>query len=432
MKSFESQVAAFISSNRLIDAGADVIVAVSGGADSVALLLTLSHLGYSCTAAHCNFHLRGQESDRDEQFVTELCRKMNIPLEIIHFDVEARCRATGESVEMACRTLRYDWFASLSKKLGINNIAVAHHADDNAETFLLNLLRGTGIAGLKAMTPRNGSIVRPLLCCRRSDIEQYLQKAHASHITDSTNAQSVFRRNRIRNRIVPALSEQFPDAVSRIVDTISCISDDYLLHTDYAAELTDRYTLSDGSIDVSEICATHPHPQQALYAVTRRNGITREMVRKIIANPLASGKIYAGFLLDRGRLKLRSTEAVTPATLTPGIPPLDMVIRPVSEFKPVRNPAKAWFDVAILDGNPEFQLRGWRISDRMKPFGMRGSRKLSDIFSDSKLDLNQKNIAPVITRNDEIIWLPGIRQSALFPVTSSTTAYVEFTFTPLD
>ena len=183
--------------------GQPILVALSGGADSVALLRALHEAGCHSHAAHCNFHLRGDESMRDEQFVRDLCARLEIPLTVKDFDVAAWQQAHGGSVEMACRELRYAWFEQERERLQCSVIAVAHHADDQIETFFLNLLRGTGIKGLTGMSRLSGHIWRPLLVVSRQDILDYLFEIGQGYVTDSTNAQNDYRRNRLRNIVLP-------------------------------------------------------------------------------------------------------------------------------------------------------------------------------------------------------------------------------------
>jgi tRNA(Ile)-lysidine synthase len=166
---FIRKVSQFIEEKHLLGFGDKVLVALSGGADSVALLRLLLRLGYACEAAHCNFHLRGEESVRDERFVRALAESLGVPLHVIHFDTNAYAASHNVSVEMAARELRYDWFAKLRQECGAKVVAVAHHRDDSVETFLLNLVRGTGINGLQGIRPVNGEVVRPLLCVSRAN-----------------------------------------------------------------------------------------------------------------------------------------------------------------------------------------------------------------------------------------------------------------------
>ena len=174
----KQKVRQFIEQLPLMQKGDKVLVALSGGADSVALLRVLLQLGYPCIAAHCNFHLRGEESDRDETFVRNLCQAWQVELHVTHFDTKTAAAKAGISIEMAARKLRYNWFEQLRQQTGCQWIAVAHHQDDSIETFMLNLIRGTGIKGLRGIQPKNGFIIRPMLCVSRAEIIDYLQNQH--------------------------------------------------------------------------------------------------------------------------------------------------------------------------------------------------------------------------------------------------------------
>ena len=215
----ENIVKDFISRNHLLQADALHLVALSGGADSVCLLLMLQRLGYRVEAMHCNFHLRGEESDRDEAFVADLCRSRDVPLHLAHFDTRNYADLHHVSIEMAARDLRYKWFEQLRHDLGAETICVAHHSDDNVETILMNLLRGTGLRGLQGIQPRRDNIVRPLLCLSRADIEQWLHQQGQPFVNDSTNAKADVIRNKLRLDIIPRLREVFPQVTANILST---------------------------------------------------------------------------------------------------------------------------------------------------------------------------------------------------------------------
>ena len=204
------RVSTYIRQRELLEKGKPVLVAVSGGADSVSLLDVLLRAGYKCFAAHCNFHLRGVESDRDEAFVRELCAQMSVELEVKSFDTILYARTQGVSIEVAARELRYTWFEETARAHGCQAVAVAHHQNDQAETILLNLKRGAGIRGLAGMRPKSTNpmapdgipVVRPLLCTTRDYIEHYLRdKRHISWVTDSTNSDTSITRNAIRMQL---------------------------------------------------------------------------------------------------------------------------------------------------------------------------------------------------------------------------------------
>ena len=208
-----------------------VLVALSGGADSVALLRLLLAVGCDCRALHCNFHLRGEESMRDERFVRELCERFEVPLMVRDFDVAAWQQNHGGSVEMACREMRYQWFEQERQRQQCGLIAVAHHADDQVETFFLNLMRGTGVRGLAGMKRLSGYIWRPLLGITRGQLLHYLEAIGQDYVTDSTNAQNEYRRNRLRNSVLPVIEHDFPNARARILDTMDNLNQDYNLFT---------------------------------------------------------------------------------------------------------------------------------------------------------------------------------------------------------
>jgi len=204
------RVTTYIRQRELLDKNKPVLVAISGGADSVAMLDVLLRAGYTCIAAHCNFHLRAEESDRDETFVRNLCVQLNVPLEVTHFDTTSYAHEHAISIEMAARDLRYIWFEQVAQTHGCQAVCVAHHQNDQAETLLLNLKRGTGLRGLAGMRPKSTNpmapqgipIVRPLLCTTRDYIEHYLRdKRKMNWVNDSTNSDTSITRNAIREQL---------------------------------------------------------------------------------------------------------------------------------------------------------------------------------------------------------------------------------------
>lgn len=206
----KNKILTFINKENLLKRGVKVIVACSGGADSIFLLDMLHTQGFDCVVAHCNFHLRGEESDRDEKFVRDFCNSRNITLVVKSFATTEYAQENKLSIEMAARELRYNWFEQVRKEYNAGAIAVAHHSDDSIETILLNLLRGTGLKGICGIRPKNGYVVRPLLCINRAEIEQYLEENNIQYITDSTNLENEYTRNKIRNIVMPILREINP------------------------------------------------------------------------------------------------------------------------------------------------------------------------------------------------------------------------------
>ena len=242
----QERVAQYINQKRLFMPTDKVIIALSGGADSVALLCLLQTLGYNCEAAHCNFHLRGKESDRDEAFVCQLCAKRQVPLHIVHFNTVRTAEERHISIEMAARELRYEWFEEIRRKSGANVIAVAHHRDDSVETLLLNLIRGTGINGLRGIRPKNEHIVRPLLCLDRKEIINYLNRTGQDYVTDSTNLQDEYTRNKIRLNLLPMMQEINPSVKESIFNTAEHLSEVSIIYKKSIEEATKRVQTAEG------------------------------------------------------------------------------------------------------------------------------------------------------------------------------------------
>lgn len=425
----EEKIQRYISSHCLIPhRDRLLIVALSGGADSVALLAALTALGYRCVAAHCNFHLRGEESDRDEAYARQIARLLGAEFHITHFDV-ASYRGNAESpisVEMACRDLRYQWFEQLRTALGADDIAVAHHADDNTETMLLNLLRGCGISGVRGMQPRNDRhIIRPMLQCRRPEIEQYLRVRGIGFVTDSTNRESIYLRNRIRNNVIPCIRENFPGADDAFMRSLEMLSENEAFYRRCVEEKRERYTDADGNINLKNLIGMEPQARLLLYEWLKNYGATPTQADNIITSARDSGKwfnISGGYLLiDRGTLRHVTDN---PAKQQSIYELFEITVRDIGEFHPVRDSRVAYFDADSVDLS-ELEVRTWQHGDVMEPFGMRGSRKLSDIFTDAKIPVDRKHTVPILLYHGTILWVAGIRASRHYPVTAQSRRFIE-------
>lgn len=420
----------YISSEKLpLRAGDCCAVALSGGADSVALLLVLRELGVSVTALHCNFHLRGEESMRDERFCRDLCSRLGVSLEVRDFSVGA---APGESVEMACRRLRYAWWDALD-----GNIAVAHHADDNAETLLLNLMRGSGVSGLKGMLPRRGKYLRPLLGVRRAELIEFLESRGESHVTDSTNLESDFRRNRIRNVVLPFIEEHFPGATEGIIRSVECLRGDYgrlLRDTD---RLRDRFLADGKSVGLRKLCDEVDDPVQALYAMLSPFGINFSQAAEMIAASASSGQKWrcpqGEWINDRGILTFCDSPVHEPEYRRLD-DSSDFELRRVSrrEFAALVGERRSdimFLDASVLASGKPIIVRRWREGDRMAPFGMKGTRLLSDIFNDRKIGAVTREMCPVLEHDGKILWVAGVRASRHWPVMETTEEIIMIKYT---
>lgn len=446
---FQNRVSAAMAQQCRVAAGCRIVVAVSGGADSVALLDALSASGFTCVAAHCNFHLRGDESDRDMEHVRDIARRLGVDLHIRHFDVPAQMSATGQSVEMACRELRYAWFEQLLVSVGATVVAVGHHREDQAETFMLNLLRGTGIAGLTGMAPRNGNIVRPLLTLSRNDITEYLHTRGLDFVNDSSNASSAYKRNRLRNTVLPTIERQFDGAVDGILATMSHVTDNRRLY-DYAVQaLIAPYSADNGAvINLDALTEALPADiaRMLLFETLKPKGFNFTHIDNILQARLGSARFNAGTfsaIVSRRHLYISPTsdghtDFCMPVSLRQPINApihIDISQHDISQFKPTRDKFTMYMDTSVLqadaDGKtPTFTLRHYRQGDRLRPYGMTGSKLVSDIFADAKLSDTDKKNTYILTRNDQILWVIGLRASALFPVTGDTDTYLQLTVLP--
>lgn len=416
MKNLEAKVDKALAAAG-VDPSARIGVALSGGADSVALLAALTALGYDCVALHCNFHLRGAESNRDQAHAERIAARLGAPIEVEHFDVDAHRRITDESVEMACRTLRYRWFGHQRAALQLNYIAVGHNLTDNIETFFLNLLRGTSLAGLTGMPLLRveSHVLRPLLESTRSEIEAYVTARGLTYIIDSTNLENQYLRNRLRNIILPTISRSFPDAMAGILTTMANLSENRELYTHAAAQIISSYTNSHGHIEIERMASAEPQAALLLFEHLKPKGFNAAQAKSMIEAAAESGRTFTSntgtrVVTDRGRLI-----EVAPQTAEPSLDSIDIAIRPIAEFRPERNPAKAYFSPDVLAGNP-IEVRSWQHADRLKPFGMRGSKLVSDIFSDAHTPIHIKPLVPIVVKDDEVIWVAGLKNSRLFAV----------------
>ena len=433
---FIEKVAKFIESHHILSPNEAYLVAVSGGADSVVLLRVMLELGYRCTVAHCNFHLRGEESVRDEHFVTALCRDLGVECIVTHFDVPAYEREHGVSTEMACRELRYAWFRELMREHSLDAVVVAHHSDDNVETLFLNLMRGSGIAGLTAMRPVSGDVRRPLLGVSRGEIEAFAAEIGQTWVTDSTNLESIVKRNRLRNIVIPELLRQFPDALSGILRTIDNVQQCNSLYRQYIDELKQACCSTDGDIVRVNLATLGDRVGEnihtALFEIIRDYGFNSAQVHEMLAASTGSRFISGSHVVVINR----DCIDIAPPAVEEEVPAIEEVvhimIRDATGFSPRSLDGKTavCFDTSIL--NAKLELRHWQQGDRFRPFGMKGSRLVSDIFSDLKLSEPQKRRVLLLTADGDIVWILGIRSGALYSMTASTKRILVLTLRSME
>lgn len=479
----------YIQTRQILKGRSCLLLAVSGGADSVVLLHLFHQLLERGTyieglvsplvlgIAHCNFHLRGEESDRDEQFVRELASRYGLPLHCISFDTEAYAREHRLSIEMAARELRYGFFSRLmqpdtSGTSPYDACVLAHHADDNAETFFINLFRGSGVKGLRGMLPVSvtgtGEVyLRPLLFARRNQIEAYARAHSLEYVTDSTNREEIYLRNKIRHTVLPVLEnvcEGFSEKLVQSMDSLRRV--DSLLDTCYVqwkslcvrvesscsdsqfqgevspsipSSFLDRYGFGGYSVRTCEIISQQavdslfPHHELFLELYLRHWGFSRSQITQVLHNYSSGepGKVFENALhsvlllrenqgwklwelfrenelaCKKGKISLSAEDAVSRSTESIG-PQCSMEVREVSfRSQLVLSPHVANLDYYKL--KKPLYWRHWQVGDRFIPFGMKGFRKLSDFFKDMKLNLAEKDAVWLLCSGNDIVWVAGYR-----------------------
>jgi len=422
----------FIRQNNLLNYDSPIVVGVSGGADSIALLTILVNLGYSCIAAHCNFHLRGAESLRDEIFTRDYVDSLNVPFTKIDFDTKQYADSNHLSIEMAARDLRYDWFESIRKEKKAQAIAVAHHQDDSVETFLLNLVRGTGIRGLCGIRPKQGYVVRPLLCITKDEILNWISKEKLNFVIDGTNLSDEYSRNFIRLRVLPLLQELNPSIKQSIAKTASNLSKTEEIYRYYIDNVRSE-VIKSNTIYIPFLLS-FPASQTILYELLRDYGFSPQMSLDIY-NSLSheSGKCFYSpiFRLIKDRDQLILTKIVPETELNEEIvfpdkegfyqKPFNFSTKysTFDEFQLCKDKRCAFFDADKLAFPLYF--RKWQKGDWFIPFGMNGKKKISDYFNDHHFSIIDKENSWLLCSGNNIIWIVGERSDNRFCIDEKTS-----------
>lgn len=434
-------VRAYIEKYQLLTENRPVLVGVSGGADSIALLTILVELGYSCIAAHCNFHLRGEESLQDERFTKEYVEKLQIPFVKIDFETEQYAAENHLSIEMAARELRYRWFEEQRVHWGAQAIAVAHHRDDNVETLLMNLIRGTGIRGLSGIQPKNGFVVRPMLAVSREEIQNWFAKRNLSYVTDSTNLSDAYTRNFIRLRILPLLEEVNPSVKKAIARTSEHLAATEAIYLQVIEEARKEVFDSENRLSIAALMK-YPAPNSVLYELLKVYGFSRSVVEDIYSSlTKESGKVFfsSSFRLIKDRdyllfsplVKEEIQEYILNGDEKEWIGPIELSFESVvitTDFQIRKEKNIAYFDADKLTF--PLTLRKWQEGDWFIPFGMKGRKKLSDYFSDRKFSRLEKEQTWLLCSGDTIIWIVGERSDNRFCLDKMTKRALVVNFFP--
>lgn len=422
----------YIESNHLINKGDRILIALSGGVDSMVLAELLRRGGYDIAFAHCNFHLRGKESDGDEQFVREYAERVGVKLFVRQFDTLEYVETQKISVEMAARELRYAWFNDL---INANEqlLALAHHADDQIETFFINLLRGSGIKGLKAMQPRNGMYIRPLLWASREEIKKFAIENGIQWREDSTNNDTVYLRNKIRHELMPVFDSIKPEAREKILESVNHLASENQLYRELLKEKISQIETVDGVLhsipkrhfERSEAESRNPLGLQLLFEWIRNYDFSYSQCESILASlDSEPGKEFYSanyqLVIEKETIEIFPIDPVqTRHNLSQRVTIQPVRTRHALSLLITDNPNIAQLDYDKL--KLPLKARHWQQGDRFHPLGMRGTKLVSDFFNDNDFTTFQKKNTLILTDNEgEIVWIVGYRIDDRFKITEKT------------
>ena len=410
-----------------------LLIATSGGVDSVVLCKLCALAGFDFGMAHCNFQLRGADSDRDESFVKNLAAELNVPFHIVKFETKNFANANKFSTQEAARVLRYEWFEKIRAAHNYDYILTAHHADDNIETMLMSFFRGTGIKGLTGIKERNGKIIRPLLFVKRKELEDFLQEHQLNFVQDESNLSDDYTRNYFRNTLIPSLAKIYPDVNNILLANIERMKDVEILYQQ-AVELQKKKLLTkngdDIYIPVLLLQKTAAAPTVLFEIIKAYNFSAAQLPEVMALLQSESGKYIVSsshrILKNRKHLiisplRLKETSFVIIEADGKYVFANGEII--IKKTENNNQPIPADPDIAFLDASKiEYPLilRPWRLGDYFYPLGMPKKKKLSRFFIDKKLSLLEKEKIWIIEMNKKIIWIVGQRIDDRFKITGST------------
>jgi tRNA(Ile)-lysidine synthase len=422
------------------------IAAVSGGVDSVVLCELCKQAGIPFSIAHCNFGLRGEESDRDEQFVRRLGDKYGVEVFVKRFDTEAYAEKNKISIQEAARDLRYNWFVELKKDKGFSYTLLAHHADDNIETLLMNFFRGTGLQGLTAMPEENLDerfFLRPLLQLRRKEIIEFAKQNNLQWVEDSSNASSKYTRNFFRNELLPAIKKVYPQVEENLLSNIDRFKKVNALYQVSVEELKKKVCEPYASeIRILVLKLMKYQHTSLIYEIIKEYGFGEKQVEEVIKLADAdSGKFiesdshqiikHRNWFIISPRGEIADTIAIGEGMESVCFRNGKLELKTITKEKFHLQKTES---IAQLDAKGieyPLLLRKWKAGDYFYPLGMRKKKKLARFFIDQKLPKNQKESIWVLESNKKIIWIVGMRIDDRFKVTGSTKEVLSISVTNL-
>lgn len=433
----------FIKNEKIFNSADKILLAVSGGVDSVVMVKLFHDSGLSFAVAHSNFELRANDSNEDELFVERLAKSYNVPFHTIHFKTKAYALEHKLSIQMAARDLRYSWFNQLLGEHGYKYVATAHHLDDQAETFFINLLRGTGISGLHGILIKNKNIIRPLMFATRNMILEYAQKNNITWREDKSNSSRKYLRNKLRIDVLPELQKMDKEFSIKLHNTISHLRDVEKIYHDHmagvSADLVEK-TKDGDTISIDWIYEYEPHDTY-LFELLKPYNFTYSVVKEIVHSlDTFSGKVFYSpthrLLRDRENLIIQALSSIAEirtlsetytfdeTTLHIEIP----ICLCMSQTNKIEELPMGKSSIACLDKDKlsfPLKLRRWQKGDWFMPLGLNGRKKVSDFLIDHKISLTEKEKIWLLLSGEDIVWVIGKRIDNRFRITPKTKqAYV--------
>ena len=419
----------YIHEHKLFDTKSKILLAISGGIDSVCLADLLIRSGYNVEFAHCNFKLREEESDKDEIFVSDLANKNKIPFHHISFDTNHYALSNKLSMQMAARELRYEWFEKVRREISADYIAIAHNQNDNIETFFINLINGTGLKGLRAIQNKNNFIVRPLMFASRNQIGEYVKSKSLNFREDSSNKSKKYQRNKVRHDLMPLLKQINPSIENTIADEIEIIKNTYSIFKEQVDRVVKEISCqTDDGIKISKNKLIKLEPIDTyLYEILNVFGFTylKSIKNSILSNP---GKQFFSkshrLLIDREFVFIEKIGddffndiLINESTLILNSPiNISFKISSNDQIDKIKDTACFDYEKLVFP----LVIRKWKSADKFIPSGMKGFKKLSDYFIDNKINRLLKEKTLLICSNDDIIWVIGHRIDERYKATSKT------------
>ncbi|MBS1637834.1 MAG: tRNA lysidine(34) synthetase TilS [Bacteroidetes bacterium] len=426
----------------LFSKGDRLLLGFSGGVDSVVLAHLLHSQGYHFAIAHCNFMLRGAEADADEAFCRHMAESLGVVFYHIRFDTMHYAEENGLSIQMAARELRYNWFSELQQHYGYRYVATAHHADDSIETFFVNLIRGSGINGLQGIKALQGFVVRPLLFAFKADVMAYARLHNLPYREDSSNIEVKYKRNFIRRHIVPEFKKLNPAFGRTMMQNMEYLSESEKIVSEFcASKFQQLCEKSDGLLWIQmERLKAEPHRKTLIYHWLHPYGFNSsqlDTLLKMLEAGTLPGKMIHGnghtLTLDRGYIVVKKQnpqdDDISYIIQTPEDIhhlPIELTIELIAEADLIHAPHVALLDAEVVSF--PLILRHWQKGDKFKPLGMNGFKKLSDFFTQEKMNRFEKEQAWLLASENDIIWIIGHRIDDRFKLTQNTKSILKITY----